>query len=39
MNQRKLGKTNKMVSEMVLGTWQLEIKWSVLLMNQKSCVF
>lgn len=27
MNQRKLGKTNRMVSEIGLGTWQLGTKW------------
>lgn len=27
MNQRKFGKTNRMVSEIGLGTWQLGTKW------------
>lgn len=27
MNQRRLGKTNRMVSEIGLGTWQLGTKW------------
>ena len=27
MNKRKFGKTNRMVSEIGLGTWQLGTKW------------
>ena len=27
MNQRRLGKTGRMVSEIGLGTWQLGTKW------------
>lgn len=27
MNQRRLGRTNRMVSEIGLGTWQLGTKW------------
>ena len=27
MNLRKLGKTNRMVSEIGLGTWQLGTRW------------
>lgn len=27
MKQRRFGKTNKMVSEIGLGTWQLGTKW------------
>ena len=35
MNLRKLGKTNRMVSEIGLGTWQLGTRWGTLSMKPR----